>query len=278
MSAPAAIVAPDLPHGALASTVIGMAAAACGWLLLGIGPSITSSYTRLDQFAALVVGAAVGGSVIAARAFRQRGDVRLNAAAGALLGGVGALIGVSLLAFIHAPTSPGTFLVERVAAWGLSAAGAAALLATLANVRAPRWIAESAGMAFGGGAFAGVIFTLPGAPEVWQAIASLWFGGAIGLAVAGPELWHATATIELLPARGQSTNPLTIREWPLHEGTVLALGEAQVACVGGRIALYPPAGGIVAADRTVRIPAFIATSTMIAVGRTRYHLCVRRVP
>ena len=30
-----------LPHGVLASTVIGIAAAACGWLLNGLGPVVT---------------------------------------------------------------------------------------------------------------------------------------------------------------------------------------------------------------------------------------------
>jgi hypothetical protein len=261
-----------LPHGALASTVVGITAAAFGWLISGLAPATTVSYTRLDQLTALVIGAAVGGSVIAARAFRQRDDVLLGAVAGTVLGGVGALSGASLLAFTHAAVAPRLFLLERVAAWAFSASVAAILLAAFVNARESRRIVESGLIACAGGAIAGVIFTLPGDSEVWQAVASLWFGGTLGLAVAGPELWHAIATVELLPARGDAPSLLTMREWPLQDGSVLALGEAQVACVGGRVALYPPAGGVVSAGRTVRRPTFIAVSGPIAVGRTRYQL------
>lgn len=268
--------APRLPRGVLASTVIGIAAAACGWLISGMGPSLTLSYTRLDQFAALVVGGAVGASVIAARAFRQRGDVVFSAGAGGLLGAVGALCGVSLLAFVHASVSPRTFLAERVAAWAFAAGGATILLAMLTNRRRPQWIVESALIGTGGGAIAAVIFMLPGASEVWQAVAFLWLGGTVGFAVAGPELWHAAATVELLPARGAAPNLLTMREWPIHDGRAVALGEAQVAGVGGRVALYPPAGGAVAADHNVRHATFVTASGTISVGRIRYHLQIRR--
>lgn len=278
MNAATGAGASRLPHGVLASTVIGIAAAACGWLLNGLGPVVTVDYTRLDQIAALVVGGVVGGAVIAARAFRQRQDVVFGAVAGALFGGVGALCGASLLAFIHTSASPRIFLIERVAAWAFSAGGTTTFLAAFIHGRPSRRIAESALIACGGGAIAGVIFTLPGATDVWQAVASLWFGGTVGFAVSGPELWHATATIELLPARGEEPSLLTLREWPLDDGKVLALGEAQVACVSGRIALYPPAGGVVASGHNVRHPTFIAASGTIAVGRTRYHLRVLRAP
>jgi hypothetical protein len=265
-----------LPHGVLASTVIGIAAAAGGWLVSGLGPALTTSYARLDQLSALLVGGIVGAAVIGARAFRRREDVWYGGVAGALLGGVGALCGASLFAFLHAPVSPRTFLVERGVAWGCSCGGATVLLAII-SPGASRRIVETALIGSGGGAIAGVIFTLPGASEVWQAVAMLWFGGTIGFAVAGPELWHAIATVELLPARGKGPSLVTLREWPLHEGTVVALGEAQVACVGGRIALYPPAGGVVAAGRHVRHPTFVASSGTIAVGRTRYQVYIGKL-
>jgi hypothetical protein len=269
---------PRLPHGVLASTVIGIASGACGWLLNGILPALTVSYIRLDQLAALVVGGVVGASVIASRAFRQRGDPVFSAVAGALLGGVGALAGASLLAFAHSAVSPRIFLIERMGAWALACGGATVFLALFANARAARWIAESMLISAGGGAIAGVIFTLPGASDVWQAVACLWFGGTVGFAVAGPELWHAVATVEHLPPRGAAASLLTIRESPIHEGNVVALGEAQLACLDGRIALYPPAGGVVAGGRNVRHAAFVTASGTIVAGRARYHLQVQRAP
>jgi hypothetical protein len=265
-----------LPHGVLASTVIGIAAAACSWLLSGIIPMLVANNARLDQLYALVTGGIVGASVAAARAFRHREGVAFGGVAGALLGGVGALCGASLFAFLRAPAPPPMFLVERVLAWAFACGGSALFLGTFVNQgpTASR-VLECALIGCGGGAVAGVIFTLPGASDVWLAAAMLWFGATIGFAVAGPELWHATATIELLPAKGQGPNLAMMREWPLHEGTALGLGEAQVACIGGRIALYPPAGGVIWSGRSVRHPLFLAASGTVTVGRTRYEIRFR---
>jgi hypothetical protein len=263
---------PRMPRGVLASAMFGLTAASGGWLLSGVGPVLTGSYTRLDQLSALLVGALAGAAVLGGRALRQRGAVATGLAAGTLLGGAGALCGVSVFAFLHGPVLPRTFLLERVMAW-MFACGASALFLG-AFVNAGRWhrSVESFLLGCGGGAIAGVVFMLPGASEAWQAIAFLCFGTAIGFAVAGPELWHAMATVQLLPPRGEEQGLLAMREWPLDEGAVLALGETQIACVKGRIALYPSAGGMVAAGRSIREPAFLITSGTIAAGRTRYHV------
>jgi hypothetical protein len=266
-----------LPHGAQASAVVGVIAAACGWLVVGIGPMLTVSYTRLDQLVAVVLGGIVGASVMGMRAVRQRRGVLFSVAAGGLLGAAGMLLGASALVFVHTVATPGLFLAERAAAWALSCGGAALFLGLLAAPH-QRWTAERMLIACGGGAIAGVIFTLPGATEVWQAVAFLWFGGVIGIAVAGPELWHAVATVELLPPKGRAASLLAIREWPLHEGSVVTLGEARLACVGGRIALYPPAGGVVSLGRSVRNPTFLEASGTVAVGRSRYYLRLTQAP
>ncbi len=163
-------------------------------------------------------------------------------------------------------------------AWLLAAVGASALLNAFAREHRFRWIGESSAIAAIGGAGAGAIFMLPGAADAWQGVACIWFGGAIAFAVTGPELWHARAVIELAPARGGRWNPLTIREWPLHDGAVLALGEAQVGCERGAVTLYPPGGGLVANGHTVRQPREMNGNALIAVGRARYHLQLLQAP
>ena len=261
-----------LPRGLWTSIVVGMTASACGWLLSSALPALTASYVRLDQLTALVLGATIGGGVIGVREYRQRRSVSFGVAAGAVLGGVGALSGASLVAFASGMGTPRFFAVERIAAWLLSAAAAGALLSTIGGTRPFQWIREIVLIAAIGGGVSGIIFTLPGAADVWQAVACIWFGGAIALAVTGPELWHANAVVELVPARGTRWNPILGREWPLYDGAALSLGEAQVACQNGRVTLYPPSGGLIANGHTVREPQFLHGDTLISIGRTRYRL------
>lgn len=258
--------------------VVGMSSAAGGWLLGGWLGTLTTSYARLDQWTALVLGATIGAGIAGARAFRQHHPVATTAAAGAIRGGVGALAGISLLAFAHGAIGPAQFVAERLVAWMLSAVGATMLLVLLDPPRRRSAIREGIAIAAVGGATAGAIFTLPGSSDVWQAAAYLWFGGAVALAVSGPELWHAVAVLELLPTRDRRWNPLRTREWPLYDGVVLALGEAKLACADGQVALYPPAGGVVADGHTVRQPRYLDATAIVAVGRTRYRLQVRGRP
>ncbi len=268
-----------LPRGVVASMVIGIAAAACSWLASGIAPLLIVSNARLDQVDALLSGAIAGAAVLAARAFRRREAITFSGAAGALLGGVGALCGASLLAFLRTPASPHAFLVERVLAWACTCGGSTLLLGAFVNRGGlSNRTMECALLGCGGGAIAGVLFALPGASDVWQAAAMLWLGATIGFAVAGPELWHAPATVELLPGKGVGPSLVILREWPLQEGMTLVLGEAQVACVGGRIALYPPAGGVVWSGRSVRRPLFLVSSGTVAVGRARYQIRITGEP
>ena len=266
-----------LPRGVLTSTVFGTAGAACGWLLLGVWPRLTTSYTRLDQLAALTVGAAVGAAILGAREFRQRGDVTFSAISGSLLGGVGALAGASPFLFIHAAASPRVFLLERTAAWALAAAASVLCLNAFLDPRPARGrLRESVLLAAVGGAISGVIYTLPGASDVWQAVALLWWGGSVGFALGGPELWHAAAVVEALPHRGREASLLSLREWPLYDQRTLVLGEAKLACRDGRIALYPPAGGVIADGRHIREARWLTASATVAVGRSRYRINLLR--
>jgi hypothetical protein len=265
-----------LPRGIWSSTVIGMSAASVGWLLSGLLPALTTSYTRLDQLTALVLGATIGAALLGAREYRQRRGVLLGLFAGVLLGGVGALVGASVLAFAHNAIAPKWFVAERTASWMFSAGGAAALLSLFVARRQRMWIREAVILAMIGGASSGAILSLPGYSDVWQAVACIWFGAAIGFAVAGPELWHAFAVVEMAPVRGERWNPVLTREWPLHDGLSLELGEARVACQDGLVAIYPPAGGLVANGHSVRQPRFLWDNALVIVGRARYHVQMLR--
>jgi len=267
-----------LPRGIWSSTAIGVSAAAIGWFVTAAVPAVTSSYTRLDQLTALILGALTGAGVLGARAYRQRRSTGFGITAGALLGGVGALAGASVIVFDHAAITPRWFVVERVMAWLLTAVGTALFLGMHVERKRWRWLRESLLIAAIGGGTAGAMFSLPGASDAWQAMAFAWFGGAIAFAVSGPELWHAFAVIEGAPAKGRGWNPLLMREWPLHDAASLDLGEAQVACQGGRVALYPPAGGLVSNGHSVREPRLLESNALIVIGRARYHIQLLRAP
>ncbi|MGH7592301.1 MAG: hypothetical protein ACRELE_00365, partial [Gemmatimonadales bacterium] len=232
---------------------------------------------RLDQLSALTLGGFVGAAVLGSREFRQRGHPLYGAVAGLLLGGAGAIAGISLLAFDHGVLSPRSFFLERAAAWALACGLTGVALGTFVRPHTRRMLLERAGLAVGGGAVGGILFTLPGATDLWQAVAFVWFGATIGVAVVGPELWSAGAVIEGLPARGRSLTLLALREWPLHDG-VRAIGEARVSLVNGRVALYPPAGGVVADGRPWRRPHYLLANTDVAVGRIRYRVRVLGTP
>jgi hypothetical protein len=262
-----------LPRGVTASAVIGMAAGGVAWLPSNVWSSFTASYVRLDQWTALGLGAVVGAAVLAAREFRQRRRFGVALAAGALLGGAGALAGTSALALAYAATTPGSFLLQRIAAWGLAGLLTVAALSLAISPRRTRMMVESTGIAVSGGAIGGVIYTLPGATDLWQALAFLWFGAVVGIAACGPELWSAVAVVETLPPRGTQLELLSLHEALLYDDTI-AVGEARLASVAGGVALYPPAGGVIADGHHVRQPRFLRSNTELLVGRMRYRVRV----
>jgi hypothetical protein len=265
-----------LPRGILASILLGASGAGCAWLLTGVLPALTTSNARLDQLSALCFGAATGAAVVAGCDYRRRRGLLAGAVAGALLGGVGGLAGVTPFALATGAVSVRLFLLERVAAWLFAAVGVALATRVWASDLRRKRLGETALIAAVGGAISGVIFTLPGATDAWQGVAALWLGATVGLAVAGPDLWGAIGVLAVMPRKGHRWSPWRLREWPLHDGVSLMLGEAQIACLDGRIVLYPPAGGMQADGRTVRRPRFLAASTQIAVGHQRYHMQLLR--
>lgn len=265
-----------LPRGVWISVVTGMSAGGIAWLASAWLPHLTTSYARLDQLMALMLGALTGAMILGIRERRQRRSVAYGVGGGMLLGGVGALAGASILAFGQSPVSARLFAAERLVSWALMSVGATVMLAAFNPLRRFAWFRERVSISAIGGLGAGALFMLPGASDAWQAAACLWAGGAIALAVAAPELWHARAVVAAMPLRGEHWNPLATHEWPLHDGTVLALGAAHLHCRDGSVTLYPPAGGVLAQGHPVREATPVRFSGILTIGRSRYRCQVLR--
>lgn len=268
----------SLPRGVLASAVMGYLGAFAAWMLSGAWTDTTSTitnYARLDMATMLLLGALVGGALLGGMALRTRGPLLLGTVAGVLLGGLGGTVGAAIVATLPGPGSVRGFLLVRFVGWTLSGMFAAACLGWYVRPLAWRRVGESALLGLLAGAVGGALFALPGPSELWQGLSFLAFGAGTGLAVGGPALWGARAVIEAAPSRGLVPSVVSLREWPVHEGSAVQLGEGQVACQDGQLALYPPPGGAEVDGRPIREPAFIRGSGRLTVDGVRYRI---RVP
>jgi hypothetical protein len=268
-----------LPRGVLGSALFGYAGAFVAWLITArvhdLGGAI-SSYTRLDQTAVALLGALTGAAILAGGALRQQKSVALAAGSGLLLGAAGALIGASLVLLTTHPITATGFVLTRLGGWALTGFFAAALLALHALPVSWSRVAESAALGAVTGALSGALLGLPGPASLWQAAGWLLFGAALGVAVMGPLLWHAPGLVEQHHARGMP-GMLTLREWPVLDGTSVALGAAQVAAQDGRVAFYPPSGGASVNERGVTEPVYLDGASLVATGGSRYEVHVRTV-
>ena len=276
---PRAVVAvppapPSMPKGILASIALGHAGAVVAWMITGLWAdtgAVMPTYVRLDQLTMLVLGSLVGAAILGGAALRTRGSLALGLGAGVVLGGAGAVAGASIALALPWSDSVRAFIVVRIAGWAIAGGLVALLLATFATKPAARRLAESFGLGLLGGAASGLVYALPGPSELWQALAFASFGAAAGLAVAGPALWHATAIVELMPAGG-APGVVSLRAWPVHEGTAVLIDGARVACHDGRLALYPAGAGTTVAGRPVSEPVYLTESSTITVGDARLDL------
>jgi len=263
-----------LPRGIAASALFGYAGAFLAWLVAGIFTDLTdliSSYQRLDQVAICLLGAAAGAAVLAGAALRQRRSVVVGAASGLLLGGAGTLLGGSAALLLIHPASPAAFLGYRLLAWALAGVVGGAFLACHAVPLAPGRVGESATLGLIAGAMSGAVLGLPGPSELWQAVAWLLFGAALGVAVTGPLLWHASAMVELQHPRGLPTM-VSLREWPILEGSSVQLGSAQLAAQEGQVAFYPPASGASVNGGVVTQPVYLPSGGALEVAGAHYQV------
>ncbi len=273
--APAVPADASLPRGVLASAVLGYCAGLVAWIVTGLNADLTAlapTYFRLDQLTLLALGALVGAAVLGGAALRRRGGVAAATAAGLLLGGVGALLGGSLVLLAPGSTSLGGFMAARVGGWALAGGLASLLLACYGTQLDPGRMIESLGLGMLAGAFAGVVFALPGPSELWQAVAFTVFGAGLGLAACGPGLWRARALVDLVPARRRVPGILSLREWAVHEGRAVALGSARMGCQDGKLALYPGAAGATLDGRPMTEPAFLPVAAQVGVDGASYRM------
>ncbi len=268
-----------LPRGVLASAMFGYVGGVVAWLVAALAslPShFTTDYNRLDQITMALLGAIAGACVLAGLALRGRGVVLLAIVSGMALGGLGSLIGASASLLIPGSSSVRGFVVARVAGWALSAAIGSALLACYSRHLDPRRLAESLFVGLLGGGACGVIFALPGPSDLWQGLAFAAFGVTTGMAVAGPALWRAAAIVELVPSRGLVPEILTLREWPVYDGSTVEFGAAKIGCQDQRVALYPAPEGALFQGRRFREPVFLEAGGELVVSGTRYRVRILR--
>lgn len=276
--APEPLPPPAPPRGPYSAAVWGATGALVAWLatwlLDDLGP-VTPSYQSLDVVVGALLGAGVGGFVGAGAGLRRGAGAVRSALLGALLGTAGAALGAALGVFLGELVWPrpgqGAFLARRALGWGVLAGVLGAALGA-AGWRTDRRRALDAGGAGAlAGIFAGVIFSLPGASDLWQAVAFAGVGAGVGWGTAGPALRRALGVLE------QDTRGLlALREWPVGEGTVVALPEATVYCTGGICAVAPRGAAVWVGGRELREPAELRDGDRIEAG-ARSYLFRRRI-
>lgn len=263
-----------LPSGIIAAAVIGVAAGAVSWVIAGAWVTMIHGYIRLDQLTMLTLGAVTGAATVAGDAWRRREAPRMPAVHGVLLGGIGALVPATVFAVLSRHGSGG-FAFERILGWGLTAAATAAAISLARPPLRGTRIGAAALVAGAGGIVSGVLLLLPGITELWQALAFVWFGAVVGVAVVAPWLVGAIAVVEIIPGRNALPTMLTLREWPIDDGDSVTLNAAQLACINGRLVLYPPSTGVSLNGHLVISPRVVEGTALVTVGRARYEILVR---
>lgn len=266
------------PKGAYAAAVWGLTGALAAWLatwlLDDLGPTV-STYGRLDVVAGALLGAGVGAFTGAGAGLRGAAGVARTALLGLLLGTLGGLAGaaagVALGQALWPAPGQGGFLARRVLGWVLLGA------ATGLGLGAAGWRTDRRRMADGAlagavaGVLAGIVFSLPGAPDLWQALAFGAVGAGVGWGTAGPSLGRALGVLELEARDRRRTGLLALREWGLRDGTVVTLPEATVYCTEGMCAVAPRgAAGVTVGGRPLLEPAELRDGDRIEAGRGSY--------
>ncbi|MBB4637829.1 VWA domain-containing protein [Longimicrobium terrae] len=266
------------PKGAYAAAVWGATGALAAWLatwmLDDLGPMI-DSYARLDVAAATLMGAWIGAFTGAGAGLRRNAGLGRTALTGALLGMVGAMIGGAAGTWLGGALWPapgrGGFLAMRVLGWALLAAGLGAALGLAGWKSDRRGVLDAALAGAAAGIFAGVVFSLPGASDLWQALAFAVVGAGVGWGTAGPALMRSLGVLELEAADRRRRGLLGLREWGLAEGAVVELPAAAVYVRDGLCAVAPRgSSAVTVSGRALLEPAELRDGDRIVAGGGSY--------
>jgi hypothetical protein len=131
---------------------------------------------------------------------------------------------------------------------------------------------SAVGLALLGGVAAGAILSFPGVADLWQAFAAIWVGICVAVSCVLPDVAIARAAVRQLPHRGERAGVATLHEVLLADGDLLVVGPVTMVVISGRLAIYPPAGGVTISGHLRNHPEWITRRSIIAAGGTRYEV------
>jgi hypothetical protein len=283
-------LAPFVPKGAYAAAVSGMTGALLAWLIASTITDLSDAlptYSRLDLAVGGMLGAFAGAFIAGNDALRTRTSIPLGALFGfalGLVGGVaGGAVGAGLGGVLAPRLAPSGFPVARIVAWAVLGAAVGLTLGMRWWQDDERRTADGAGYGALAGAIAGLVYSLPGPSEFWQALAFAIVGAGVGAGVCAPSLRRSVAILELERDGSARIGLTRLREWGLLSGASVALDRdgstvASVVCEATRCRIVPVAGGggVRVAGKAVAAPIELVNEDRIAVGDAQYRFRRRR--
>ncbi|MEO7038577.1 MAG: hypothetical protein ABI446_01195 [Gemmatimonadaceae bacterium] len=275
-------LAPFVPKGAYASAVSGMAGALVAWFVCSTITDLSDAlptYARLDLAEGGMIGVFAGAFIAGSDALRRRESMPIGILLGIVLGLAGGVAGGAAgagLGGVLAPRlTPASFPVARIVAWVV-------LGAALGLILGMRWWQDDErrsvdGAAYGAlaGLVAGILYSLPGPSEFWQALAFGVVGAGVGTGVCAPSLRRSVAILELERGSGGSIGLTRLREWGLLDGATISLARegaaaASVVCEATRCRIVPAGAGVRVSGKSIAAPTELVNEDRIAIGDAQY--------
>jgi MFS family permease len=258
-----------------------MSGSALGWLASQAFTDLRgplTSYGSLDVLVLGLAGASIGGLFLGFTALRRGGRPLVEAAAGAAIGMLAAVLAGMLGVAIGTALSRGggrqAFLFARLIVFGLFGGGVgAAVAARFTDIDRRRPID---GFVFGllAGVVAGLILSMPGPTQTWQLLAFLVVG--LGVGFGASRIRRAVGIVSTAPTPGRPGDLLGHREWELYDGQSVVLdGGTEVRAAAGRVRVESPGAAAVTLQATLSgLPITdsveLRERQTIAVGARRY--------
>ena len=283
-------LAPFMPKGAYAAGVSGMTGALLAWLIASTITDLSDAlptYPRLDLAVGGMLGMFAGAFIGGSDALRRRRSVAAGAALGlglGLLGGIaGGAAGAGIGGVLAPRLTPPAYPLVRIIAWAVLGAAIGLTLGMRWWQDDERRTADGAGYGALAGAVAGLLYSLPGPSEFWQALAFAIVGAGVGAGVCAPFLRRSVAVLELERDGSARVGLTRLREWALASGVTIALERdgspaASVVCESSRCRVVPVAGGggVRVAGKVVQAPTELVNEDRIAIGDDQYRFRRRR--